>query len=108
MPPAPVDQAIFSSAHTSTHDGYQILATSPGVTRAESEQLAIWCPSHDSLLPACDDGSLNFFPCEGRYCLSRTVPAGAEYSGRQGPRIYTHCFLLGRETLGRFADNAFI
>jgi len=106
---ADVEQAIFTSAETDRAVGYQVVARSPGVSDDDARQLAVWGPSHDSLLELGPDAvSLNFFPLpSGAYCISRTTPAGWEYSGRGGHRIYTHCLIVSAEVLGRFGNNPF-
>ncbi|MEE8452782.1 MAG: hypothetical protein V3R99_12735 [Thermoguttaceae bacterium] len=106
---ADVQQAIFTSAETDRSAGYQVVARSPGVSDADARQLTVWGPSHDSLLElGSDAASLNFFPLpSGAYCVSRTTPAGWEYSGRGGHRVYTHCLVVSPEVLERFANNPF-
>ncbi len=86
-----------------------MIARSSGVQQIDARELAVWCPSHDSLLEhATEAVSFNFHPLpSGAYCISRTAPAGWEYSGRGGTRVYTHCLLVPPETLGRFANNPF-
>lgn len=104
-----VEQAIFTSAKTDRTVGYQVIAHSPGVHQIDIRELGVWCPSHDSLLEQ-DAGaaSFNFHPLpSGAYCVSRTVPAGWEYSGRGGVRVYTHCLIVPPEVLARFANNPF-
>jgi hypothetical protein len=99
-----VEQAIFTSVRSGRNEGYQIAATSPGVTSDEQRELAKWGPAHDSLYdagPAAE--SCSFHRLEsGLYCLSRTVSAGREYSGRGGCRVYTQSFLLPHALLARF------
>jgi len=104
-----VEQAVFTSAVTDRSAGYHVVAQSPGVCEADVRELAVWCPSHDSLLEWGPDAeSFNFHPLpSGGYCISRTTPAGWEYSGRGGHRIYTHCLLVPRDVLARFANNPF-
>jgi len=104
-----VEQAIFTSAVTERSAGYHVVAQSPGVCEADVRELAVWCPSHDSLLDwGPDAASFNFHPLPGGgYCVSRTTPAGWEYSGRGGHRVYTHCLLVPRDLLARFANNPF-
>jgi len=104
-----VEQAIFTSAVTDRSAGYHVVAQSPGVCEADVRELAVWCPSHDSLLEWGPEAeSFNFHPLpSGGYCISRTTPAGWEYSGRGGHRIYTHCLLVPRDVLARFANNPF-
>jgi hypothetical protein len=52
--------------------------------------------------------SLNFHPLpSGNYCVSRTAPAGREYSGRGGARVYTQCLIVPPKVLARFANNPF-
>ena len=104
---AVVQQAIFTSAKTDVSAGYQVLAASPGIVEFDRRELAAWGPSHDSLLdPGLAAVSVNFFPLpSGSFCLSRTVPAGWEYSGRGGHRIYTHCLIVPPEALRQFANH---
>jgi hypothetical protein len=104
---AVVQQAIFTSARTDRSAGYQILAASPGLVEFDRRELAAWGPSHDSLLDAGPDAaSVNFFPLpSGAFCVSRTAPAGWEYSGRGGYRIYTHCLIASPAALRQFANH---
>lgn len=102
-----IEQAVFTSARTDRGVGYQVVATSSGVGEADRRELAIRGPSHDSLLETGTDAiSFNFFPLpSGSFCVSRTMPAGWEYSGRGGARVYTHCLVVSAEILSRFANN---
>ena len=104
-----VEQAIFTSAKTDHAVGYQVISHSPGVHHVDVRELAVWCPSHDSLLDrGPDSASINFHPLpSGAFCVSRTVPAGVEYSGRGGIRVYTHCLVVPPEALAHFANNPF-
>ena len=103
-----IEQAVFTSAETNRLAGYQVVATSPGVSEADRRELAIWGPSHGSLIDESPDGvSFNFHPLsEGNYCISRTTLAGGEYSGR-GHQVYTQCLVVPAEELARFANNPF-
>ncbi len=104
-----VQQAIFTSVRSGRNEGYQIAASSPGISAAELRELAHWGPSHDSLytsIPAVE--SVNFQRMEnGRYCVSQTVLAGREYSGRGGERVYTQLFLVPEELMRRFSNSPF-
>src|SRR3972149_4240777 len=104
-----VEQAIFTSAKTDRALGYQVISQSPGIHPEDARELVVWCPSHDSLLASGEDAvSVNFHPLpSGAYCVSRTMAAGWEYSGRGGGRGYTHCLIVPPEVLARFADNPF-
>jgi hypothetical protein len=104
-----VEQAVFTSAETDRLAGYQVVSKSPGVCTADCRELAVWCPSHDSLLDlGAESPSLNFHPLpSGAYCISRTTPAGWEYSGRGGVRVYTHCLIVPPTVLSRFSNNPF-
>ena len=104
-----VEQAIFTSVRTGRNEGYQVAASSAGISHAESRELARWGPGHDSLYnESAGSESVNCHRMQsGVYCVSRTVVAGREYSGRGGPRIYTHMFLLPEQLLRRFGDNPF-
>ena len=104
-----IEQAIFTSAETDRSAGYQLVARSPDLLECDARELAVWCPSHDALLESGPDAaSFNFHPLpSGAYCASRTVPGGAEYSGRGGVRVYTQCLVVRPEGLARFANNPF-
>ena len=104
-------QAIFTSVRGKRLDGYQLAARSDEIDDELARDLTSWGPAHDSLLfPREGIESINFHPLHGGewHCLSRTVCAGAEYSGRAGGRIYTQMFLLPPEGLARFANNPFL
>jgi hypothetical protein len=103
-----IEQAIFTSAETTHGGGYQVVAASPGVCDADLREVAVWGPSHEALLePMPSAVSFNFHPLpSGGYCVSRTTPAGCEYSGR-GVRIYTQCLIVSPQALARFANNPF-
>ena len=104
-----IEQAVFTSAENDRASGYQVVATSPGVCEADVRELAVWGPSHDALLESAPNAvSLNFHPLpSGAYCASRTTPAGWEYSGRGGARIYTQCLIVPPKALTQFANNPF-
>lgn len=102
-----IEQAVFTSARTDRGVGYRVVATSPGVGEADRRELAIWGPSHDSLLETGTDAvSFNFFPLpSGSFCISRTTPVGWEYSGRGGVQVYTHCLVVPPEILLQSANH---
>lgn len=104
-----IEQAIFTSTETDRGSGYQLAATSPGIDAADLHDLRVWGPSHDSLVNAGGDAvSINFHPLSsGAYCVSKTTPAGSEYSGRSGQLIYTQCLVVPAEVLLRFSNNPF-
>lgn len=104
-----IEQAIFTSTQTNRLDGYQLAVHSPEINAEDLRELAVWGPSHDSLLESGEDAvSINFHRLpSGAYCVSKTTPAGSEYSGRTGPKIYTQCLIVDAETLARFANNPF-
>jgi hypothetical protein len=104
-----IEQAIFTSADTGRAQGYQLVCHSDGLSEADARELAVWGPSHDSLLERPGElSSTNFFRLQsGAYCVSRTVPAGAEYSGRGGEVVYTHFLIVPSEALARFSNNPF-
>jgi hypothetical protein len=108
MSPA-IEQAIFTSVRGAKMDGYQLAATSAGVTDDEAKELGIWGPAHDSLLdPRPRTRSINFHQLDsGRFCVSLTTALDAEYSGRGGCQVYTHSLIVEPETLLRFANNPF-
>jgi len=104
-----IEQAVFTSAETDRAAGYQLVAASAGLSEADARELAVWGPSHASLLNSGPESvSFNFHPLpSGAYCVSRTTPAGFEYSGRGAARVYTQCLIVPADVLGRFANNPF-
>lgn len=103
-----IEQAVFTSAETDRSAGYQVVATSAGVCAADVRELAVWGPSHEAMLDSAPHAvSINFHPLpSGSYCVSRTTPAGWEYSGR-GTRVYTQCLIVSPDVFARFANNPF-
>jgi hypothetical protein len=103
-----IEQAIFTSTQTERNDGYQLVGCSPGLSSTDAHELTIWGPSHDSLLERSGErSSTNFFRLAGgNFCVSRSMLAGAEYSGR-GEVVYTQFLVTPPEVLARFANNPF-
>lgn len=104
-----IEQAVFTSAQTDWSAGYRLVGMSAGLRDVDAQELSNWGPSHDSLWEEGPDASsVNFHRLpSGAYCVSRTSPAGSEYSGRRGPQIYTQCLVVGAELLARFSNNPF-
>jgi len=105
-----VEQAIFTSIQSERLNGYQLAATSPGISAERAKELTLWGPAHDSLVDARPGvRSINFHAVAGgEFCLSCTTIAGSEYSGRGGGRVYTQMFVLTAEHLERFANDPFL
>ncbi|HEV3137792.1 MAG TPA: hypothetical protein VGZ26_07800, partial [Pirellulales bacterium] len=104
-----IEQAIFTSAQTDRAEGYQLAGRSAGLSAQDACELAVWGPSHDSLLDQPGEpASTNFHRLSsGAYCVSRTTLAGAEYSGRGGAQVYTNFLVIPPELLARFSNNPF-
>jgi hypothetical protein len=103
-----LQQAIFTSTRGGLNAGYHLASRCPEISEQLAHQLVQWGPSHDSLVESSSTGSLNFHPLsDGGYCVSRSVLAGREYSGRRGQRVYTQMFVLPPEGLARFANSPF-
>jgi hypothetical protein len=102
-----VEQAIYTSCQTSRASGYQLAAASPGIVEADLRELSLWGPSHDSLWEAGAAAlSVNFHRLpSGAYCVSQTMPAGAEYSQRRGPQVYTQSLVVDPDGLAEFGNN---
>jgi hypothetical protein len=102
-----IDQAVYCSARSDCSVGYHVMAASSGVNRSDLKELAVWGPSHDSLLQVGPDAeSFNFFPLpSGVFCISKTSLAGWEYSGRGGGNVYTHCLIAPPDTLLQYANH---
>lgn len=105
-----IQQAIFTSQRGPQVEGYQLTSKSEGITEDLARELSHWGPSHDALQESDEDASsLNFHPLRnGNYCISRSVFAGAEYSGRAGMRVYTQMLVVPAEGLAMFDNNPFL
>lgn len=104
-----IEQTIFTSAQTARGDGYQLVAHSPGLSLPDQRQLTAWGPSHDSLVESSGDAaSVNFLRlASGNYCVSRTTPAGHEYSARGGTNVYTQFLVIAPDDFARFGNHPF-
>ncbi|MBX3438740.1 MAG: hypothetical protein KF861_14695 [Planctomycetaceae bacterium] len=102
-----VEQALFTSAQTQNARGYHLVARSPGVPDQLARTLAVWGPTHDSLLgKEVDFQSLNYLPAADEWAaVSRTVYGQSEYSSRGGFRVETNLILLRREQLRGYGFN---
>ncbi len=103
------DQAVFTCMRSAVGQGYRILATSPGLQRSESAEIATRAPSGDGL---CGDApgecGVSFSALStGRYALLYSVYAGKEPTGRGGQRTLTRAFVFDAETLAGFHNNPF-
>jgi len=103
-----VEQAIFALLATDHTAGYQVVARSDGVCEADASELAVWGPTHDSMLASNPEAeSLNFHPLpSGAHCISLTVWADWKRSG-VGQSVSTRCLIVPREVLARFGNNPF-
>jgi hypothetical protein len=103
-----VEQAIFALLSTDHSAGYRVVAQSDGVCEADASELAVWGPTHDSMLafsPGAD--CLNFHPLpSGAYCVSVTTWADWDRGG-MGQNVSTRCLIVPREVLARFGNNPF-
>ncbi len=105
-----LEQAIFTSVRSERLDGYQLAAKSVGVGDDLAKELTAWGPAHDSLwLGHPGASSVNFHGLSsGRYCVSQTTLAGAEYSGRGGGRVYTQMVVIPRDGMLKFGGDPFL
>ena len=102
-----VEQAIFTSARSTTVQGYHLVGRSPGIDSPLAQTLTRWGPSHGSLAgPAPDADSFNFHPAgDGWVALSRTVYGAPEYSARGGLQLVTSFLVLRHEQLAGYDYN---
>lgn len=103
----PCDQAVFTSIHSPTGEGYRLIAASPGVRPDEKVEITQRSPSHDSL---CDPGPhavglLSYTLASGRHCVAYCGHAGREQTARGGQRVYTHMALLTPVDFAAFQNN---
>ncbi len=103
-----VEQAIFALLAGDHVAGYRVIARSEGVCDADAGELAVWGPTHDSMLAFSRDAeSLNFHPLpSGAYCVSLTTWADWDRNG-MGQSVSTRCLVVPREVLARFGNNPF-
>jgi len=103
------DQAIFTSINSPRGGGYQLAATSAGISPAEARELSAWGPSHDSLWETDEVArSYNFHRLQsGRLAVSRSIHGAAEYSGRGGRSVYTHFLVFSADQFARWDCNPF-
>ncbi|MBU0718028.1 MAG: hypothetical protein KJ749_07255, partial [Planctomycetes bacterium] len=93
------DCAIFTSVRTSMGEGYRIIAASRGLRPDEKQVITRNSPSHNGTCapPSSADAETPtvvgaaFYPLPpGRLCVALSTHAGAEHTGRGGPRVYTY------------------
>ena len=103
-----VEQAIFGLLATDRAAGYQVVARSPGVSEADARELAVWGPTHDSMLASSPEAeSLNFHPLpSGAHCVSLTAWVDWNHNG-MGQSVSTRCLIVPPEVLARFGNNPF-
>lgn len=103
-----VEQAVFTSARTKRHQGYQIVARSADVPDEVADFLAKWGPTHGSLHSRdVTAESLNYVPINHDWvAASRTLHGGPEYSARGALQVVTQFLILRRRQLAGFHNNA--
>jgi hypothetical protein len=103
-----VEQAIFALPADEQDAGYQVVARSPGVCEADARELAVWGPTHDSMLTSNPEAeSLNFHPLpSGAHGVSLTVWADRNGSGL-GRSVSTRSLIVPPDVLARFGNNPF-
>ena len=103
-----IEQAIYAWVENEHSAGYRLVARSAGILAADAEELATWCPTHESMLqPGPEATNVSFHPLpSGAYCVSRTVLVGSAcHSG--GQRALTHCLIVPAKVLAYFGNNPF-
>lgn len=103
------DQAIFTSARTSTGQGYRIIAASAGLTPDEKTEISTRSPSHGGLCSEEADARAESFYAikSGRLCAALSCAAGSEQTGRGGLRIYTRALVFDADALASFGQDSF-
>ena len=102
-----VEQAVFTSARTQRHQGYQLVARSPSLLDGLADFLAKWGPTHGSLLSDnVRAESINFTSIDRDWlALSRTLYGGPEYSARGALQIVTRFLIVRRIQLIGYDNN---
>lgn len=101
------EHGIFTSMRSATGEGYRLIATSPGMTVEEKQELTRCFPSHGSLVlgPGITHGLLAYPLSSGRHCIACCCHAGLEQSARGGQRVYTHFVLMDTTFVERMQAN---
>ncbi len=99
-----VEQALFTSAQTQHARGYHLVARSPGITDDMVKALAVWSPSHDSLVEShASAESLNYYRLDDDWAaLTRSVNGESEYSNRGGLRLETNMLVFRASQLAGY------
>ena len=86
-----------TSTQTDRAEGYQLVSRSPGLSEDDACELAVWGPSHDSLLEQPGHrASTNFHRLSsGAYCVSRTTLAECRHL-HSGHRVGRWTFVASR------------
>ena len=86
---------MLATDHTA---GYRVVARSDGVCDADAGEMAVWGPTHDSMLAFSPDAeSLNFHPLpSGGYCVSLTTWVDWDRNG-MGQTVSTRCLIVPRK-----------
>lgn len=103
-----IERAVFTSVESGASAGYEVVACSPEVRDEDVRELAVWGPSHDSMLnPGPEAESINFHPLpSGAWCVSISRPVGNErHAG--GQRVLTQCLIVSPTLFARFGNNPF-
>jgi hypothetical protein len=103
-----VEQAIFALRDSDHSAGYQVVARSAGVCEADARELAVWGPTHDSMLASNPETeSVNFHPLpSGAHCVSITSWVDWNHSG-MGRSVSTRCLIVPPDVLARFGNSPF-
>ena len=101
-----IEQAVFTSARTDRARGYHLVAGSPGIRVQDARQLSAL---GRRMAPFAARNWMRrasiFIRWQAAPFAFCAAAAGAEYSGRSGPRVYTQFFVVPAEVLARFANN---
>ncbi|MCA9112236.1 MAG: hypothetical protein KDA52_19940 [Planctomycetaceae bacterium] len=99
-----VEQALFTSAQTRHARGYHLVARSSGITDNMAKALAVWSPSHDSLVEShAAAESLNYYRLNDEWAaLTRSVNGESEYSNRGGLRLETNMLVFRASQLAGY------
>ncbi len=102
-----IEQAVLMSAPPDCSEGERRVVASPGLCEADVREIAARSPTEESLLVQdADPAGLYFHPLpSGARAIGRTTAIGRQPGQRGGARASTHCLVVRRRTLARFAGN---
>lgn len=103
-----IEQAILISDQTCPHDGWPMVAYSPGIGELDRREIDLRSPAHAALWDrGADARSVDFFQLpSGCYCISQSTLASHDNKLRRRRPVYTQFLVMDASALATFSNNA--